>query len=591
MNGTRSGHAPSRETPVAPAQQMAESAPTGDTALDRPRDSLRTALIMCEVLCLTVYLTRAFFVGTPSTWLLDWLVSATALVWLVQTVAAILEERLRLEALADELPDLLLLGFFGLSGPHVNLAMLILVCHRVLPWCQPVHRRLRETSTRSLAVPRIVVLSFASLILLGGFVLSTPMCHAAERSTGLVDALFMATSAVCVTGLAVYDVGQTLSPLGQWILLLLIQIGGLGIMTITTWLALVTGRRLKTVEERVLHGALGTKDLLELRGLVLTVVRATLLIEGTGAIFLAAFFWSSSSGALGALNLGIFHAVSAFCNAGFTLFGTSLVPYRAAPEVLLVVAALIIAGGLGFDALAETFRAVVARARRTRLQSPLSPSSKLALISTGILLGAGTLGYFFCEHGQTFSGMTLGEKVVNSFFCSVTARTAGFNTVDYGQLARASLLLTLILMFIGACPGGTGGGIRATTAAIAVVTLRSMRGSRGKVTVLERKIPVPVMLRALTIIVAYGGGLLAGVFILTLLEPFPLTDLFFEATSAIGTVGLSTGITPKLSDPGKLVLVILMFLGRVGMGTMVVVWDREEAPADILYPEERFTTG
>ncbi len=417
-----------------------------------------------------------------------------------------------------------------------------------------------------LSAPRLLVGSFAALIAAGtaGF-LVLPGLWIGERAS-FVDALFMATSAVCVTGLSVLDVSSRMTFLGQLWLLALIQLGGIGIVTLAALAAAALGRRMSLEAEEVAAGPTALMPEGGPRALVRSVVRATLAIEAVGAALLW-FCWRDTLGNAGAVWPAVFHAISAFCNAGFSTFRDNLAGSVGDLPVLAVIALLIIAGGLGF----LVFEDLQARPRGTRRRVTLH--TRLVLITTAVLIVGATPLYLFFEWNHTLAGHGLVASVANAAFMAVTPRTAGFNAVDYEQISNPSLVLTLALMWIGGSPGSTAGGVKTTTAALlALLFVARLRG-RDVVSFANRSVPDATVQRAVGL--AVGAILLLFAFVFALLfteipgenivaDRESFVHLVFEAQSALGTVGLSMNKTADLSPPGRLLIVLLMFLGRVG---------------------------
>jgi trk system potassium uptake protein TrkH len=445
-------------------------------------------------------------------------------------------------------------------------------------------RPLGERSRRALrlSAPRLLLASFAGLIALGtaGLML-LPGVYAAEP-LGFVDALFTITSAVCVTGLSVVDVGTTLAPFGQVWLLLMIQAGGLGIMSFAALAAAAFARRSSLAVE---EAAAGPTALLPAGGplaLVRLVVLSTLLVEAAGAAALFAL-WAPRLGAGEAAWPALFHAVSAFCNAGFSLFPDNLMGFREDPATLLVVAGLLVAGGLGFVVIQDLRFRVRGRKRR------LSTHSRLTLLASGWLLAGGTALFFLFEGSGTLAGLGFGDRLANAAFMAATPRTAGFNAVDYDEVADPSLFLTFGLMWIGGSPGSTAGGVKTTTVALlGLLLFARLRGDRA-VSTGGRTVPEETLQRAAGL--AVGSVILLALFLFALLvselparaedDRAQLVRLAFEAQSALGTVGLSMGVTSQLTPAGRLLVAALMFLGRVGplavMGAMAIRGQRRAA--------------
>lgn len=412
---------------------------------------------------------------------------------------------------------------------------------------------------------RLLIGSFLTLILTGTALLKLPFATPADRPIGWIDALFTATSATCITGLAVRDTGADFTLFGQLVILGLIQAGGLGVMTFSLFiLALFRGQvtqAQRSLFEQTLAGGAGA----HLWPILRLVFAFTFATEAVGAALLF-LRWLPEMGARKAAYNGVFHAVSAFCNAGFGLRPDSLSAWRGDAWVVLTVCALIVLGGLGFFTVYD-----VVRSRRSRL--PLSVHSKLALTVSAVLVVLGTGLIWLLEAYRSFSGMGPGEKVLAALFQSVTTRTAGFNTVDLGLLAPGTLFLMILLMFVGGSPGSCAGGVKTTT--LGVLALAALTRLRGHVHVnLFRRTLGPVTVRnTLTIAVGGAAGILPALFTLLLLqspggsiqqERSLFIDYLFETVSALATVGLSTGITGDLTPASRLLVSFLMLCGRLG---------------------------
>jgi trk/ktr system potassium uptake protein len=429
--------------------------------------------------------------------------------------------------------------------------------------------------SRRLSAPQLLVLSFVGLVVVGwaGFML-LPGLYTVEP-LGWVDALFMATSAICVTGLSVVDVSSAFTVWGQAWLLALIQAGGLGILTfagVVTWL--VSGRSRLVLEE----AAGGPASVLPAGSpmrLLQTALGVTATLELAGAVVLWAL-WHARYGAH-AIWLAAFHSISAFCNAGFSLFPDSFVRFRQSPGLLLCVSALIVAGGLGFPVIQDFRYRLAGRHRR------LTTHSRLVLVTTGLLVAVSALGYLVFESGDTLAGLGTVDRVVNSIFMAITPRTAGFNTVDYDQLSNEALFLTLGLMWVGGGPASLAGGVKITTVALLGLLLWARLRGETHVSVGGRTIPPDTVQRATGL--AVGGLLLVGLFVFLVLWAEPstgsdaadhvqLVHTAFEVQSALSTVGLSMGVTPELTRASRLLLVVAMLVGRVGplaaVGAMVL---------------------
>jgi trk system potassium uptake protein TrkH len=392
----------------------------------------------------------------------------------------------------------------------------------------------------------------------------------------LLDAAFTATSAVCVTGLTVVDTGSRFTPAGQAVVLALIQAGGLGLMTFAVFAGIVLGRKIAFTDRMLIQETLHHSAAPGVRRLVKHILFFTLATEVVGAFLLfLRFFPQMAAG--DALWQGLFHAVSAFCNAGFSLFPDNLVRFRGDVVVNVVVTGLVIVGGIGFLVVMEVEDTL--RAKLGGRRSRLSLHARLALVVTGLLLGVGMALFLTLEWGNLLRGMPLREKLLAAWFQAVVPRTAGFNTVDFGHASTDTLLLTIFLMFVGASPGSTGGGIKTTTLGLLGALLVARWRGEGRATLFHRTIPHAVMDRALALAMIAWVLTTAATFALVLVEthgvPFgkagpDLAEALFEVVSAFGTVGLSTGITPHLSAPGKVILMAVMFAGRVGPLTLVM---------------------
>lgn len=437
-----------------------------------------------------------------------------------------------------------------------------------------------------LTPPRVLALGFAVIILTGAILLSLPLAAADGRPVPFLDALFTATSATCVTGLVVVDTGTRFSTFGQLVILTLIQIGGLGFMAVATIIMVLLGRRITLRDRLLIREAFNQVSLAGMVALVRAVIFLTLAVELSGALLLSLDFVPRFGWGRG-LYYSLFHAVSAFNNAGFDLMGgfRSFTSFVGNPLVSLTIAGLLIIGGLGFSVLIELVH--------LRSFRDLSLHAKLVLVTTAVLLLTGISLILMLEwnNPRTLGHLPFGVRLLASFFQSATPRTAGFNTLDIGSLRPATLLILIVLMFIGASPGSTGGGVKTTTVGTLVATVWSTVRGQEEIGFFERRIPVELVLRALTIVSLSLGLLLAVTLGLTIVEPFPFLSLLFEATSAFGTVGLSTGITPYLSKAGRVLLIVLMYTGRLGPLTLTVAMAHHGRAVAVKHPEERIIVG
>ncbi|HVW01615.1 MAG TPA: potassium transporter TrkG [Planctomycetaceae bacterium] len=466
----------------------------------------------------------------------------------------------------------------------------------------------RHTASADFSPAFILAASFVILISIGTLLLTLPSARTPEADTiapnihPFMAALFTSTSACCVTGLVVVDTAAYWSRTGQVIIMLLIQTGGLGIMTFGGFAALVSGRSMQRREGGLLTELLESDDFGRLRRLIGAIVLFTFGTEALGALLLSGL-WTDVTGSERAF-FSVFHAVSAFCNAGFALTprNESLVGLGSRWQTCLIIAGLIIVGGLGFGVLNDVAGSVQARwrnfrqasfVRLPRASTRLSLTSKLVLGTTVLLLVGGTAGIYLLDRGGLIGGMSFWDGLAAAWFQSVSCRTAGFNTVDIGRLEPSTKLFMVILMFIGASPVSTGGGVKTASFALSFLSVWSIMRDRDQVEILGRTVPDPVVKKAATIV---GLGLcvvLASTLLVAVFEQKQtlFLDHLFEATSAFGTVGLSTGITPSLRGASKLVIVLTMFIGRVGPLTLLLAAAGRASAGRYQYPQERVTLG
>ncbi|WP_399552534.1 TrkH family potassium uptake protein [Streptomyces sp. YIM 98790] len=438
---------------------------------------------------------------------------------------------------------------------------------------------------------RIVVMAWGVTILIGTTLLALPVSAADGRTTSLVDALFTATSAVCVTGLVVVDTGSHWSGFGQWVILCLFQLGGFGIMVVASLLALLIAGKLRMRMTLVTQTETRGPVLGEVRRVVTRIVVITVVIEAATALWLILRFASRGMAAGDAVYYGFFHALSAFNNAGFVLRPDSMVSYADDPLLLMPVAIAMLLGGIGFPVIIEMLRHRARRRATGRVSWSLH--LKLTLLTSAGLLGSGTLLLLVLEweNAATLGGMNVLDKTVNAFFHSAMARSGGFNSVDTGAMESASLLATSALMFIGGGSGGTSGGIKVTTfAVLGVAIIAEVRGEPSS-GIFGRRLAPHVLRQALTVaLLGVGLVILATIALLTMMEE-RLEVVLFEAVSAFGTVGLSAGATGELPPAGKLIIIALMFIGRVGPITLVSALALRERTRRYQLPEERPMIG
>ena len=437
---------------------------------------------------------------------------------------------------------------------------------------------------RRLSSFQIIILGFAGVILLGALLLMLPISATARCVTPFHEALFTATSAVCVTGLVVQDTGSYWSVFGQAVILTLIQIGGLGVVTVAASFALLSGRRISLMQRSIMQDAISAPKVGGIVRLTRFILRGTFLIELIGALAMLPVF-CRDYGWRG-IWMAVFHSISAFCNAGFDILGTnnnlypSLTGYVQNPVINITIMLLIITGGIGFltwDDICEN----KLHFHRYRMQS------KVIVIVTLVLIVLPALFFFFAD----FGALPLGERIQAALFQSVTPRTAGFNTVDLSAMSGASLGVMILLMLIGGSPGSTAGGMKTTTLAVLLANAAATFRQRDSAQFFGRRVDCSAVKTAATILTMYlalffGGGVFISVY-----ENLPLSSCLYEAASAVGTVGLTLGITPQLHIPSQMVLIALMYLGRVGGLTLIYAAVSSKKIGNAKLPQERITIG
>ena len=440
-----------------------------------------------------------------------------------------------------------------------------------------------------LSSSQIVLLSFVGTILLGAFLLVLPVSPIDGKTVSFVDALFMATSATCVTGLATISVGDDLSIFGQIVLLILIQIGGLGFMTLTSSMTIFLGKSMRMKDRIIMQDLLDISSQEELVALIMDIIKYTFMIELWGGIILTIAFTFEGFELGPALYYGFFHAISAFCNAGLSLFSTSLESYSVNPLINATVATLVVLGGLGFITLRE-MREVLTFKRKF---GHITLHTKIVLLTTTLLTIGGMLFIFFSEFLHSLDGYSLWEKAQVALFQSITLRSSGFNTIPISQFNSYTIYGISLLMFIGASPGSTGGGIRTTTFAILVQSIITTLRGQKSVVMMGRTISPQYVVR--TIALTFMSIIIVSFFILLIMKvesEQAFLTLFFEVISAFGTTGLSLGVTPYLSVAGKLLITALMLVGRIGPITMLLaIAERGGNKGQYEYPDGRIMIG
>lgn len=441
-----------------------------------------------------------------------------------------------------------------------------------------------QKSHRHFTSFQVIILGFFSVILLGSLLLMLPFATRDGHGASFADGLFTATSAVCVTGLIVHDTATYWSEFGQVVILTLIQIGGMGVVTIAVAIAVASGRKIGLMQRSTMQEAISAHQVGGIVRLTKFILKTSFSIELLGALLLAPVF-CKDFGIFKGLWYSVFHSISAFCNAGFDLIGvrepfSSLTSYASNPIVNFTIMALIITGGLGFVTWADI--------KKNRLHfRKYNMQSKVILTVTAGLLVFPAIYFFFCE----FSGLPLGQRILSSLFQSVTPRTAGFNTADLTLLTETGLMLMIILMLIGGSPGSTAGGMKTTTVAVLFSSALAVFRKQDSAHFFSRRIPDNAVKNAATILMMYLMLFLGGGMVISYIEGVPLISALFETSSAIGTVGLSLGLTPSLGMVSKTILILLMFLGRVGGLTLIFAALSERNTFGSRYPQEKITVG
>ncbi len=434
---------------------------------------------------------------------------------------------------------------------------------------------------------QIIVLGFLGIILLGASLLCLPFASV-NGATNFVDALFTSTSATCVTGLVSLTTATHWTLFGKIVILVLIQIGGLGFMTFISLTAIIAKKNLGLKERKLIMQSAGSIELSGIYTLIKRIVLGTLIIEICGALILSVRFWAGGYGFGKGLWFGIFHSISAFCNAGFDVFGNdSLEGFQSDPLVLITISLLIIIGGIGFLVWGDFTRHGF-KFKKYRLHS------KLVVAATSTLLLGGTLLLYITEREHAFAGLNEGEKWLNAFFQSTTLRTAGFASVNQATLSSGGTVISYVFMLIGGSPGSTAGGIKTITFAVMILNAVAFARNKDSITVFKKRIEPSTVKQACAIIAIYLVAACTVTVAITMIENgkgFSLEDIVFEVVSAIGTVGLSRGITPLLAVGSKLLLCLTMFFGRMGGLTLLLAIAERQSGSKIERPYEKILIG
>jgi trk system potassium uptake protein TrkH len=440
---------------------------------------------------------------------------------------------------------------------------------------------------------RTICLGFFTVISLGAFLLMLPISSSNGIWTDPITALFTATSAVCVTGLSVVDVGKFYSFWGQLFLTLLVQVGGLGYMTATSILMLLIGRRFSLRDKITLQQSLDTRGIRGGLQLVKSIIAVTILFELTGVFAMLPIF-SQQMSFTESLWQSIFLSVNAFNNAGFSLFTDNLMGYVKTPMLSIIIGLLIIFGGIGYQVILEGYLWLRTKFSRSRDYISLSLTFCVATSTTIALLLFGTIAIWFTEfqNNDTLGNLSLFDQIVAAWFQSVSTRTAGFNTIDNGKMTITAMFISIALMFIGASPGSTGGGIKTTTARILASCTRAALQGRDQVNLYKLQVPNGLILKAVGVAVGSLFTVICSTGLLSITDRnMSFISILFEATSAFGTVGLSTGITGSLSTAGRLVIIATMYIGRVGILLLMAAIFTDTKPSLIKYPQESMLVG
>ena len=450
-------------------------------------------------------------------------------------------------------------------------------------------QRIKRIKKCKLNGVQTLALGFIALIFIGGFILSLPISSVSGESTNLLDALFTSTSAVCVTGLVTLDTGTYWNSFGQTVIILLIEIGGLGFMSFTTFLAILLGRKITLRDRLMMQEAMNTFSIQGLVKMVQYVLGFTFAVQFFGALLLSTQFVPEFGLKKGIL-YSLFHSISAFCNAGFDLFGnfSSLTCYSNNIVVILAISALIIIGGIGFTVWLEIYHYKYKGIKK------LSVHTKIVLLITGVLLIGGFIAMFLLEYNnpETIGNMSLKDKLLNAFFASVSPRTAGFNSVSTDGMTTAGKFLTILLMFIGGSPGSTAGGLKTATFGLVILTVISVIRGRSDTEAFGRRFSKELVYKSVALLIIAMGLVIVVTMLLSVTEKgVEFIDLLYEATSAFGTVGLTTGVTQSLSSVGRVIIMIMMYLGRVGPLTVALALTNRKNKADYRYPEGKILIG
>jgi trk system potassium uptake protein len=445
-----------------------------------------------------------------------------------------------------------------------------------------------------MTVSRTICLGFIAVILAGTALLMMPFATSSGQWNNPIVALFTATSAVCVTGHVVVDTATYFSGVGQFVIMLLVQIGGLGYMTVTTFLLLLLGRRFGLKDKIAIQQSLDRRSLQGSNQILRSIVATTMIFELTGAFLLLLEFVPKVGWPKG-LWFAVFHSISAWNNAGFALFSDNLVSYQGSLLLNMVITILIIFGGIGYEVILELYLMLRERITNSSIRTVRSLNFRVSISTTIFLLFGGTLAIWLIEmrNAQTLGVLGTGQQLLAAWFQAVTSRTAGFNTIDISKMTTAGLFITIALMLVGGCPGGTAGGIKTTTARILASSTYAVLQGKESVVLYRRQVPNTLILKAVGVTFGSIMTVVVATIVISLVEPPALNfiQILFEVVSAFGTVGLSMGITADLTPVSKLVLVAAMYIGRVGVLLLISALLGDPKSTSIRYPEESLLVG
>lgn len=444
-----------------------------------------------------------------------------------------------------------------------------------------------------MTIARTICLGFFALIVIGTLLLMMPFATVSGTWNSFIVALFTSTSAVCVTGLAVVDTGSDFSFWGQLTILLLIQVGGLGYMMTTTFLILLLGRKFDLRQKFAIQESFDRPFLQGSNNLVRSIIATTLIFEITG-IFLLLRTFVSEYGWNKGIWYAIFHSISAWNNAGFSLFSDSLVGYRSSWAVNLVIPALVIFGGIGYQVIIEMYLWSINNIKRKSERFCFSLNFKVVVSTTALLLIVGTAAFFLTElhNPATLASLSFKDKFLAAWFQSMSTRTAGFNSIDLGNMTTAGLFITMGFMFIGASPSGTGGGIKTTTFRIMYNSTKSVLQGKNEVVLYQREVPSTLILKAVAVVFGTAASIVMVTISISVIDTqFNFLPILFEVISAFATVGLSTGITSSFAVASKVMLVFAMYVGRVSILILIAAVIGDPRPSSLQYPEENLLVG